>query len=85
MTKVETGPSLGPTPLEVWARMCLQSRTEFSWAAGGAVAFVYIKKGKRKRKWELLSCWEMNRLLSRQVGRAPLQETLRLGTLGRQR
>lgn len=35
-----------------------QARPEFSWATGGAVVFVYIKKGRgergRRRKWELL-------------------------------
>lgn len=57
------------------------ARPELSRATGGAVVFVYIKKGRgekgRQRKWE---GGRKSRLLSRQVGSAPLSP----GTLERQ-
>lgn len=59
MTKAKAEGPLCPAFWRCGQECASQARPEFFWATGGAVVFVYIKKGRgekgRRRKWELLS------------------------------
>jgi len=59
VTKAEAEGPPRPTLWRCGQECASQARPEFSWATGGAVVFVYIKKERgekgRRRMWELLS------------------------------